>query len=336
MFLTATPSLSYEFFDDSTIQSESSTKMSLKQGHSIIHKETPNGIPQIRAFADPQSQMNRSDRENATNNPYSSPNDTFLNLDASGLSDDAEIIETKHGKQMKPSKRINKRVFNMIFKKLIVAFEENPSLEVRMMDVSRHYGVQHRRIYDFFNLLTHFGVCVNKGHGKIGWIGLANIQYYFEKVYRKLEKKSNTMNALDIFYAGQSPSLGLITKKIISLYMYAGVDILNIKFIAKMISQGHGEIKSLERRIYLVLNMLEIVNVVSHTTKVSEYKLLFNYKKHDQEVFQERLNEMSSVDECYPMNFLNRFDEKMIEKIRETRLQAMIKFVNSINEKYMA
>jgi hypothetical protein len=81
---------------------------------------------------------------------------------------------------------------------------------------------------------------------------------------------------LVIFAVGRSPTLGFLASRFLFLYLHLSVDILSIRDAIRVFRDGSGDRKSLERRLYLVLNFLDRIGVVSHTDKTSEYRLMLN------------------------------------------------------------
>lgn len=190
------------------------------------------------------------------------------------------------------------------------------------MEIARRYGVQHRRIYDFFNLLTHFGVCRNLGKGRMSWLGSDRMDKYIHESFIAVEKESIGKSIDEIFPLEESPSLGTIATHILKLFMYLGTDTLNLRGMVSLFSQGENDTKSLERRVYLVLNMLEILKIISHGNRIGEYTLKYDFESQTSSVFQEKLKEVRTQDVFSLTSMLNTFSEEQIKQIRRKRREA--------------
>lgn len=219
-------------------------------------------------------------------------------------------------------KRIPSVIFPEIFSRLISSFESNPSMEVHIMEMAKRYGVQHRRIYDFFNLLTHFGVCRNLGKGRMSWLGSDRMEKYLDECFMSVEKESIGKTMEEIFILEESPSLGAIATHILKLFMYLGRDTLHLRGMVCLFSHGSDDTKSLERRVYLVLNMLEILKIISHGNRIGEYTLTHNFERNTSFVFAEKLVEIRKTDKFSSLALLNTFPEQLIAQIRRQRGEA--------------
>ena len=176
--------------------------------------------------------------------------------------------------QKAPAKSKQTNSLTEAYRKIINTFEETKPSNISIVNVARDYGIQHRRVYDLFNLLTYLGVCQNIERGKLAWIGLDCFKTAVAKAYAQIEIDSITLPVSKIFCLGPSPSLGQIATHFISMYLFFGVDTLLLKQVSSIFHDPRADIKSLERRMYLVLSFLELMGIVSHTTKTNEYKLI--------------------------------------------------------------
>lgn len=198
-----------------------------------------------------------------------------------------------------------------VFRNIIEDYSEKKPKDISIMLIAKNYNVQHRRVYDFFNLLTSLGACESVVRGKIGWLGLEYVQGTIKQMYINIECSSMDVSMRELFSIGQSPSLGAIATRLICLYLYLGVDRLILKNVSAILHDPRSDIRSLERRIYLVLNFLEVIGIVAHTVKTSEYKLMLpteeiitdamvakhNYAKQSHNFNFEKM--MSRLDDVY-------------------------------------
>jgi len=162
------------------------------------------------------------------------------------------------------------------YKRIILDFEESKPSSINIVSVAKDYGIQHRRVYDLFNLLTALGICQSVERGKLSWNGIGSINKVIREAYSNIEGECITKPFRSVFCLGPSPSLGSIATHFLCMYLYFGVDTLLLRQVSSIFHDPRSDIKSLERRMYLVLNFLEIMGIVAHTLKTNEYKLVWN------------------------------------------------------------
>ena len=177
---------------------------------------------------------------------------------------------------------------SLVFRTIIRDFEFSYPTDINIIEVSRKYQIQHRRVYDFFNFLTSMEICSYKEKRRLVWIGVKNSLEYIDKSYSILECESLTKPFQELFSIGPSPSLGSLATKFICLYFYLGVKILSIRQVSNLFHDKKTDIKSLERRLYLVLSFLEIIGFIAHTSKRSEYQILIDYDHFVLKAFSQR------------------------------------------------
>ena len=157
--------------------------------------------------------------------------------------------------------------------KIILDFEQNSSKEINLTNVSYEYNVQKRRLYDFFNFLTFFKVCNSNQNKKLQWTSVGNFYRTITEIYTNIECLSFTESFNTLFFVGSSPSLGSLGSKFICLYLYLNVQKMSLSKVCNFFHDGTSDIASLKRRLYLAINFLEALGIISHTSTKSEYKI---------------------------------------------------------------
>lgn len=142
------------------------------------------------------------------------------------------------------------------------------------MSVAERYKIQHRRAYDLFNLLTALKVCRSVERGRIAWNSINDAVKTVTSEYVKIETDSLFKSTRELFDLGPSPSLGTIATRFMSLFIYLGVDTIALRRAVPLFHNPNCDVKSLERRLYLVLGMLEIMNLLSHSKRTGEYSIV--------------------------------------------------------------
>ena len=176
-------------------------------------------------------------------------------------------------KQSTPKQESSKKSTSIstIFDEMIQCFEATRPKNLNAISVSEQFNISSRRVYDFFNVFTALGVCRNQFKGSIEWISVNKATETIIKNYQQLEFDSDHKSIHQIFNPGPSPSLGVIASYFVSLFFYLDVDLLNIHKVSALFMTETSDRKSLERRLYLVLAILELVGIVYHSQRTGEY-----------------------------------------------------------------
>lgn len=207
------------------------------------------------------------------------------------------------------------------YKQIIREFEEKKPSNISIVNIAKEYGIQHRRVYDLFNLLTALEVCQNVERGKLAWLGLSNITNVIKTAYAKIEIASLTKTTSQLFSLGPSPSLGSIAKHFISMYLFFDVDTLLLRQVSTIFHDPRADIKSLERRMYLVLSFLEIMGIVAHTMKANEYKIVIDLSDIKEYAIVQKRNFVKTRSPLSLENLLNNTKGPFEADIKSERLR---------------
>ncbi|OHT16823.1 hypothetical protein TRFO_12904 [Tritrichomonas foetus] len=161
-----------------------------------------------------------------------------------------------------------------IFSDMIIMFEKTKPQNLTVMGIARNRNIQHRRLYDFFNLLSSLGVCKMIQKGQLSWIGMHEITSTLKEWYAEIEIMAINQTVSDIFSFESSPSLGTIAMKFIGLYLYLNIDALSVRQVLAIFHVGNNDRKSFERRVYLVISCLEIIGLMKRSHRGGQYILL--------------------------------------------------------------
>ena len=206
-----------------------------------------------------------------------------------------------------------------VFKHIIAENEIEKSQNINVIQLSQTYKMQHRRVYDFFNFLTSFGVCRIIERKKVGWVGIDNFYTHLQEEYENMERDSCVLSMKELFELGPSPSLGNIGSKFLCLFIYLNIKKLSMKNVSAFFHDPRTDIKSLERRIYLVLSFLEIIGVIQKGHSRGEYMLTADVSSILQSGFEARKAEMISKYPNSLENLLNNFSDSYVSSIYEMR-----------------
>lgn len=189
------------------------------------------------------------------------------------------------------------RAVSEIFAEIIEKYDKTKPQNINVMDVSEKFRVQHRRVYDMFNMLTSLNICRMVERGHIQWLGVDRIYKTIANRYKEIEILSLTKSSKEIFSLPQSPSLGSLATHFIALYPYLGVKKLNLNDVALIFHDESINIKTLERRMYFVLALLDILGLVSHHKRDGMYVLAISEDVIIKDAFVSKKNK---AEKCYP------------------------------------
>ncbi|OHS93026.1 hypothetical protein TRFO_40649 [Tritrichomonas foetus] len=207
-----------------------------------------------------------------------------------------------------------------VFRQLIYESEKYKPRNITIMAIAREYNIQHRRVYDFYNLLTALGVCKIMQKGQLSWVGLSAIEPTLMQAYASVEADSaNKKDIKEVFNVGSSPSLGSLAINFIKMYFYLNVDTISMRKVSKIFHDGKADMKSLERRLYLVLNFLEIIGIVSHASKTGVYKLNIDRECIISYAWAMRKNATEATLDLSLECLLNRFDSTYLNTLYGVR-----------------
>jgi hypothetical protein len=194
------------------------------------------------------------------------------------------------------------------------------------MEVARKYDIPHRRAYDFFNLLNAVGVCASVERGSLRWVGASEVFKTLKEVYAQLEILDFTQNMRALFHAGPSPTLGILGSRFVCLFLYLGVEVLSMRQAVRLFRNPKTDVRSLERRMCLVLNFLEALGAVVHTSKTSEYRLTIDRTEIVEYAMNKKKQYSGHTAAASIENLLNRYDSTFLAQMykkREERYAAM-------------
>jgi hypothetical protein len=205
------------------------------------------------------------------------------------------------------------------FKQVIHDFEERRPQAFSILNVSKDYNIPHRRAYDFFNLLNSLGICSSIERGSLRWIGIAELARTIKELYAQMEVMAFDQTMLLLFATGPSPTLGMLASRFICLFFYLGVDVLSMRQAAKLFHNRSSDIKSLERRMYLVLSFLEALGTVTHTAKTSEYQLMIERKDVVEYAMTRKRQFSADRFAASVESLLNRYDKRFLGHLYQRR-----------------
>jgi hypothetical protein len=177
-------------------------------------------------------------------------------------------------------------------------------------------------VYEFFNLLTSFGVCSPIERGQLAWQGLAEVPQAIETAYAEIEIASLTKTIDTVFKLDKSPSLGLIALRFLSLYLYLEVDTLSMRRVALLFHDRQSDIKTLQRRMYLVLSFMEVIGIVEHTKSVSEYRLILEPTTIVEKALKKRKEAGNESGPQLIDALLNHYGPEFLTRLRAARRDA--------------
>ena len=193
--------------------------------------------------------------------------------------------------------------------------ELSRSAPVRFADIA---DCDKRRQSDLYNILDALEVFGHISDKLVVWRGFGATTAAFVRIGVQNELKAHQESIIDMFRVGPSPSLGTLVVKFISLFVFLGVDTLNIREVVNLLADNEEQAKKVLRRIYLVVFVLEQVDVIEHGYAYSHYVLKQPLNVIISAIFQEvprlRMFPEESVEAL-----LNRLDTVYIKNLHTRR-----------------
>ena len=167
----------------------------------------------------------------------------------------------------------NSRNVAKAFREMMTHFEKTRPTELNVVACASQFNLQNRRVYDFFSVSSAVCACSPLDHGIVRWHGVKAAQQKFEDEYVRFEVESLTVPFDEWFSTGISPTLGTLATKIMCLFYAMGVETLHLHTISNFFVPEKTPKKSLERRMYLVLSIIEIMGYLEHLPRSGDYRL---------------------------------------------------------------
>ena len=205
--------------------------------------------------------------------------------------------------------------FGTFIQRVIRQFELSQNSPIRFADIA---DCDKRRQSDLYNILDALEVFGHVSDKLIVWRGFGATTAAFVRYGVQNELRAHTESIIEIFRVGQSPSLSTLVIKFISLFIFLGVDSLNIREVVNLMADSPEHAKKVLRRLYLVVFVLEQSGVIEHGYAYSHYTLKQPLDVIVTTIFQEvprlRMFPEESVEAL-----LNRLDEIYVKNLHRRR-----------------
>ena len=218
------------------------------------------------------------------------------------------------------SNQTDKKHYGILIHQIARELESSHNTPIRFSDIA---NCDKRRQSDLFNILEALGLFSYCSDKRVVWKGFGAIITSLVRhgIQNEIRSKSETIDSM--FFVGQSPSLGTLVTTFISLYIFLGVECLNIKEVANLLSQTQEQAKKILRRLYSIVFVLEQLNIIEHGVSHSEYILKEPLDLIISSIFQE-IFKMNLFPEDSVEALLNRFDLVYIKNLQLGRRESYI------------
>lgn len=175
-----------------------------------------------------------------------------------------------------------------------------------------------RRQSDLFNILMGLSVIESTPTKAVIWKGMNYVTDFLIKIGITNEIKAINCSPKEIFGVKDRLNLGDLAEKFISLYVFLGVDRLNIRHAVNLMADSPSQIQKVLRRLYSVVFILEQIGVVRHLSESCHYLLQQPIELIVAAVFQEvpklHMFPAESIEAL-----LNRFNDVYIKTLHKKR-----------------
>jgi hypothetical protein len=144
---------------------------------------------------------------------------------------------------------------------------------VTVEELSRSYGIKRRSLFDVISICAVFGICHRPQNNSIEWLGLGKSADALGRLREQAVAESDGCDLLCLFDCSAEPSLPRIAQAVIRLFFCLAVRHLDLRKVAKLFGQGKTKYKTMLRKLYTVVQGLELAGIVTRTSVVSEIKL---------------------------------------------------------------
>jgi len=180
-----------------------------------------------------------------------------------------------------------------------------------------------RRQSDLFHILDALDAFAHIEGRHLAWRGFGATPAAFTRVGIQNEIYAQFQPITEIFHVGPSPKLPNLVTKFISLYIFLGVSSLNIREVVNLMAETEGQAKKILRRLYLVVFVLEKLQIVQHGFGHSQYILKLPLDAITNAIFDE-IGRSPPFRVGSVQASMNRFDQDYIKHTRAQRMRGYV------------
>jgi hypothetical protein len=156
---------------------------------------------------------------------------------------------------------------------LVYALENQHPPPISIEGLATQFGIRPRGLFDFVNICSVFGICRRDPNARLEWCGLQCAASAIDQFRYEVEMAGDSPELIELFDYSLNPSLQRIAHALIKLFFYLNVKSLDIRKVGKIFAHQKTNNKTMLRKLYMVVEALEIVQIVRRTAVVSEIRL---------------------------------------------------------------
>jgi hypothetical protein len=217
----------------------------------------------------------------------------------------------------------DRRQFGGLIQRVLARLEQQGPAAFRFSDVA---DCDKRRQSDLFNILDALDVFVHVPDKQLVWRGFTATPTAFVQIGIHNEIQAQSESIAELFSVGPSPSLPVLVVKFVSLYVFLGVKCLNIREVVNLMADTDDQAKKILRRLYLVVFVLEQLQIVEHGFGYSQYILRLPLDSIVEAVFEEIARSVP-FPEGSEQALINRFDGEYIRNVHKHRIEGYMEAV---------
>jgi hypothetical protein len=162
----------------------------------------------------------------------------------------------------------------VILKEIVKKLELGDRRSVTVEELAQSHGIKRRGLYDFLSICSALGVCRRSvNNNVVEWLGLQQADWIIASLRNQASSDRHFDDLFPLFDCSDDPSLHRITEAVLRLFFSLGIQLLDLRKVAKLFAQGKTKYKTMLRKLYTVVCGLELAAIVSRTDKVSEIRL---------------------------------------------------------------
>jgi hypothetical protein len=123
------------------------------------------------------------------------------------------------------------------------------------------------------NICSIFGICERTSDLRFEWHGLTRAVEVIDAFRREVEADGDSPELLQLFDYSLNPSLQRISIAFVKLFFYLNTRSLDVRKVGRFFAQGKTKYKTIIRKLYTAVMIMEIAGILSRTSAVSEIHL---------------------------------------------------------------
>jgi hypothetical protein len=160
-----------------------------------------------------------------------------------------------------------------VLRSVIQMLEQSPGSLHSLDDLANVFSARRRVLYDFVSVCAVFDICRRVSNTTMEWYGLARAHGVIDQFRTQIAIEGDSPDILTQFHYSIDPSLQRIAVGIVKLFFYLNLKFLDLRKVGRFFGHGQTKMKTMLRKLYIVVGILEVAGIVIRTAVSSEIQL---------------------------------------------------------------